>query len=136
MKSVSITQLVSEGYICDMIAKRRFERRWIVPCLVPAIGFLAVIALGLLEFINLHTTIIVACILLLISGTGLIAKHNSNPRSRHTRYPLRKAKNENPDWPILEEIVYICDASKTYFTSPVTEDPENIQSEQAASSNH
>lgn len=116
---------VDAGYSEDPAGHQHFERKWLLPTLGPVGLFVVVIGLTLMGKMSLVTGLLFGVSLLVACGFFLFLKHRSQPRSRHTGELLTISENSDPEWPVTSERFYACDSRKTFFSSVVSEDPDN-----------
>jgi hypothetical protein len=115
MKSISIAELVSEGFSEDFRSLDYLERPYQIPALIGAGAYIICFILLVTKKIDIEAGVIsVVSLLLFCAVTMLIAK-TARPKSDLTGRPMMRYKNRFPAKDVILELVYVCPHSKSYI---------------------
>ncbi len=115
MESITPDELLSQGFTEDMESLKRFEHPFKLPTIVLAAGFILLgvgIMLGIIPFVS---GFFAGIGVLVVLFQLLIYFKRSTPRSRFTGKPLKKYFNAVPENNVVQEIIYVCEESKTFY---------------------
>ncbi|MGZ4963480.1 MAG: hypothetical protein ACXWIU_07290 [Limisphaerales bacterium] len=116
MNSISIAELVDEGYSEDVKGLKDFLRPyWPLAALI-YIGLAAyIISFYLMVTKTTKAALISVGLAMLFLGALSVIGYLARPKSKLTGKPMLKYKNRFPDEDVVSEWIYVCPDSKTFF---------------------
>ena len=117
MKTIRVEELVASGFTEDPEGLRVFQRRYVRPVAIAAVGFIALLALSAIAITSgiLPISLVVGALATWLAiWVAFILACRSCPRSRLSGKKLEKYRNLSPE-PGYIETVYVDTESKSYF---------------------
>jgi hypothetical protein len=115
MKSISIEELITQGYSEDSKSLKEFEKPYRIPSIVGLSGFIICFTLVVLGKLHGKVGLISIGISLLFCLATIVRGYMSRPKSKLTGKPLIKYKNRFPAPDVGLELIYVCPDGKTFF---------------------
>jgi len=126
MKTISITNLISEGYIEDRSLLKTFDRHSAPTIQIALIAFFPLCALALIFRPSFPLTALTIGSLALLVSADWLYPLLAKPRSAKGRKVMEKFKSLDPSNGTFLELVFVCHESKVFFRRPVFSNPTII----------